>query len=57
MAKPFSREWELVSPKVFRLKVYGGWIVHFEDLFTPTTGHTALCFVPDPRHEWELEPA
>lgn len=37
----------------FRMKVPGGWVV--KQVIQQGTASVALCFVPDPGHEWKLE--
>jgi hypothetical protein len=37
-----------------RLKVVGGWVVKHESWSGENTGSIAMCFVPDPNHEWSL---
>lgn len=43
----FSRSWETINSTLYRLKVFGGWVVEIVG--------TSITFVPDPNHEWELE--
>lgn len=54
-------DWENIAYDTQRLKVFGGWIVavtystsYFIRL-TEATKRLAMCFVPDPQHEWELK--
>lgn len=51
MAELYPRKWEVISNGVARLKVPGGWLVT-----TWEEGIETLCYVPDERHQWELEP-
>ena len=59
--------WEQVDPYTFRMQVPGGWVIKcLENIhhFYPETGREddvseydfriAVCFVPDPNHEWRL---
>jgi len=56
-----SRKWERVEGHTFRLKVPGGWIVQIYNCELSPDGSDlnpsspALCFCPDPNHEWLLE--
>jgi hypothetical protein len=60
-------KWEQIDDHHDRSKIFGGWLVKAS---TPVvhnmidTGHgmsdgwdwrIALCFVPDPNHEWTIE--
>ena len=56
-------KWEQIDNYHQRCKVPGGWIVKaFEDVVHLTERamepgwdfRIALCFVPDPKHEWEI---
>ena len=58
-------KWEKLSKSTYRAKVAGGWLVNdivVETTKTPEFWATAvrkavgnaLCFVPDPNHEWEI---
>lgn len=58
-------EWEELSRTTCRAKVFGGWVVRSyivektrDPGFWATVHHTrpgnALCFIPDPNHEWEF---
>lgn len=63
MAEPLS--WENIDNYHQRAKVFGGWLVKaIEDVVHDTSqrgmvsGHDfriAMCFIPDSRHEWEVE--
>ena len=46
----YPREFEAMNYSTARLKVPGGWVVESADECT-----VAICFVPDPKHEWILE--
>ena len=67
--KVYPREWEIVikdrNPSVYRIRVHGGWILSFgDDIYKKnySTGHIInlnkkkYIFIPDPNHEWVLEP-
>lgn len=52
--------WESIKTKgeggpqyTYRAKVHGGWLVETQN-YTGQCG--GLTFVPDPTHEWKLEP-
>lgn len=57
MSKKYSRVWEIIiKDYTYRMKVHGGWLV--SDLMRNGDGKpdiNTLCFVPDQKHEWELE--
>lgn len=38
-------------PRLFRARVPGGWIVLLKE--TVTQEMSGVCFVPDPKHEWD----
>ena len=42
--------WEAIDSQTLRAKVPGGWLLRFQG----HTGATALTFVPDPKHGWEV---
>lgn len=51
---------EIICPYTGRLKVYGGWIVHNHNTYFDSneyviTSSESMVFVPDPKHEWEIE--
>lgn len=57
-------EFEQIDDNHQRAKVPGGWIVKaFENVLHDSQGtfefgwdwRVAMCFVPDPNHEWEIE--
>ena len=62
----YTREWEHVNGLLFRLPVPGGWIIKEANIMTipgklagssqPVLVNQSLAFVPDPGHEWKLEP-
>lgn len=54
-------EWEQIDDEAQRAKVYGGWLVRIDTSVHHMTDHQqgdgwdwrpAMCFVPDPKHEW-----
>lgn len=59
-------KWELVNKETYpelggesteRLRVPGGWLVRTGLSLTNRRGlgtGVALCFLPDPEHEWEV---
>ena len=57
-------QWEDVDPgRMERAKIHGGWLVRaFENVSHDRGGElqqgwdwrVALCFVPDPTHEWKI---
>lgn len=48
-----SEKWQKVTRNSRRLKVFGGWV--FEDWTTTNNGdRLAICFIPDPQHNWKL---
>lgn len=54
-------KWEKIDNYHQRAKIFGGWLVKsYEDVFQSdrdTIGYdmrVAMCFVPDPSHEWTL---
>jgi len=66
-------EWQEVPQphlaKLYRAKVFGGWLVKtVDEVLTPTflqqgrferspemEWRTSITFVPDPKHEWDLD--
>lgn len=58
-------EWEDIDPFHKRAKIPGGWLVKaFEDVMHDRSDYgqgmvggwewrIAMCFVPDPNHEWK----
>ena len=60
-------EWEPIDNYSFRMKVPGGWVLKvLEDVMrdmAPYGGgmnsgwdwRIAICFIPDPNHEWVIE--
>ena len=46
-------KWEEIAQDTWRLKVFGGWIVS-RTIENHNGVTTALCFVPDANHEWEV---
>lgn len=47
--KEYSREWEKINTKAYRLRTPTGWLVSILDV------DISVCFVPDPNFEWKLE--
>lgn len=57
-------EWEDIDFYHKRTKVFGGWLVKaYEDVFRESNysrnqygkdWRIAMCFVPDPNHEWKI---
>ncbi len=48
-------KWEYIKEGGFnRLKVPNGWVIYMKEPGDKEIS-TALCFVPDANHEWELE--
>lgn len=48
----FPRIWEDIDKSgTMRLRVFGGWVVYSRLDKTET-----MCFMPDPKHKWELVP-
>ena len=51
--------WEEIKTKsrgpqnTYRAKVHGGWLVETQNSAASSGG---LTFVPDPNHEWQLDP-
>lgn len=43
--------WEVIDAQTLRAKVVGGWLVRFHS----HTGVVAMTFVPDPKHQWEVD--
>jgi len=67
--KVYPREWEIVikdrNPSVYRIRVHGGWIVSLNTVnykrYRPSgipyrVDKKEHIFIPDPNHEWVLEP-
>lgn len=56
----FPRVWERVDDDTMRMRVPSGWLVrvdvcqHSSVLHASIPQRTALCFVPDEGHLWEL---
>jgi hypothetical protein len=57
-------EWEDIDLHHSRAKILGGWLVKAYENVVHNTGsgmqdgwdwRVAMCFVPDPNHEWVLE--
>jgi hypothetical protein len=56
-----SLEWEFIKTAkkgcgpqyLYRAKVIGGWLLESEN-YTASLG--GLTFLPDPNHEWQLDP-
>ena len=48
-------DWQQIDDigTTFRLSVFGGWIIQDYDAEKAKNG--AMCFVPDPKHEWEIK--
>jgi len=58
MGKKYPTEWEDINAYTFRLKVFGGWIVKHMNIWSTEYSNESslsICFVPDIKHEWELE--
>ncbi len=66
-SKPVPFNFEQIDDSHQRAKVFGGWLVKsFENVYhAEMTDHhsggegwdwrVAMAFVPDPKHEWEIE--
>jgi hypothetical protein len=69
--KGYPREWEFVikdrNPSVYRLRVHGGWILALNTvnykryrpsgiIYRDRVDKNEHIFIPDPNHEWVLEP-
>lgn len=52
-------EWEeiknLSSHKTYRAKVFGGWLVSTESYLEGERKSESLVFIPDSKHEWEID--
>lgn len=59
--------WEDVEDRIFRAKVFGGWLVRycddvhmsFDKDIRPQEGYewrNSLVFIPNIKHEWDLYP-
>ena len=57
-------KWEPIDNRTERAKVFGGWLVMITEPVVHQTNNgvqdgwdwrLAICFVPDPEHQWELE--
>ena len=57
-------DWETIDGFHFRLMVPGGWVFKvLEDVVHETDRgklpgwdwRPAICFIPDPNHEWKIE--
>ena len=55
-------EWEMVSNRSRRAKVFGGWVFHTFDQETESDvdGNAialseSMVFIPDVNHQWEIE--
>ena len=52
----YPRKWEVITNDQYagcdRLKIHGGWLVVS---WSTALDNECLVFVPDPKHEWELE--
>lgn len=42
-----------VHDRTYRKKVPGGWIVKIDEYYSTKTTWGAICFYPDPNHEWK----
>jgi len=53
----YSKEWEYFEKGTRRMKVFGGWIfnTYSWDSNDGEVKSEALCFVPDPKHEWVIK--
>ena len=53
-----ARKWDtVIEGSLYRLKIFGGWLVsEISDVDTVDANNqvTSICFVPDPKHEWDL---
>lgn len=51
------KKWESIfgvySDCTMRLRVPGGWIVKTYERSRDSTSSQAICFFPDPNHEWD----
>ena len=59
-----TMEFDFIDDHHQRAKVFGGWLVksvdpvaHIMDggVVDGWDWRTAMCFVPDPKHEWEIK--
>ena len=46
-------KWEEIAKDTWRLKVFGGWLISRTIDFGSDIS-TAVCFVPDAFHRWEI---
>jgi hypothetical protein len=55
--------WEEIDEYHWRAKVRGGWVLKcVEDVMQNVDGmlkagwdwRSSICFIPDPKHEWEI---
>ena len=52
----YPRNPEDINAYITRLKVHGGWVVsEWFVVKEKDVCSSTVCFVPDARHEWELE--
>jgi len=52
-------EWEIIyefgENRTYRAKVFKGWLVSSNTYEKKGGLSEAMCFIPDPTHEWEIE--
>lgn len=52
----YPRKWEDITNDTYagcsRLKIHGGWLVVS---WASNSVHENILFIPDPKHEWDLE--
>lgn len=51
---PFTWGHKYIGDGVDRAKVFGGWIVRSQEHHGEHQVSIAICFVPDPNHEWRV---
>lgn len=61
----YNLEFEQIDDFHQRAKVIGGWVLKAYENVCETTPHNtfesgynwrvAMCFIPDPNHEWQIE--
>ncbi len=47
-------KWEMIKSDFRRYKCFGGWIVNSYTVSEDCGCCESMCFVPDPKHEWEI---
>lgn len=51
-----KNKWEDVTENTFRLKVFGGWMVMYQDrVDSNNEWRSTMVFLSDPTHLWEIE--